>query len=186
MMNSPSSSAEVQTWSDITETPTLNKTQIVFTAGSTVMIDAPAEKVFKVITDVKRYSEWNTWCPKFELQEGEESLKVGTIGKMHVYMKEQDRTFTIPEEILELQNNAEEYKLSWRGGLLPSWAGKAERVQTVKPISKEQCQFKQWESMSGISSYIFKYLMGIPNQLANSNIIYSNDVKKRAEGLYKN
>lgn len=48
-MTTFNSNKDIQLWSEPSETPTLKKDQIVFTAGSTVKIDAPAEKVFKVI-----------------------------------------------------------------------------------------------------------------------------------------
>ncbi|KAI1839682.1 hypothetical protein JX266_014109 [Neoarthrinium moseri] len=101
-------------------------------------------------------------------------------------MEAQNRQYEIPAEILELEYKPQQYKLAWRGKLLPDWAGKAERVQIVTPVegsNYQQSQLKQWESMSGAASYVFKYVMGIPEQLANSNLLYSNDVKKRAEEL---
>lgn len=101
-------------------------------------------------------------------------------------MKEQNRTFEIPEEILEFENDSinDQFKISWRGVLLPNWAGKAERVQVVTSL-ENGCQLKQWESMSGFASYIFKYAMGIPKQLQDSNLLYSEDIKKRAEELHR-
>lgn len=71
--------------------------------------------------------------------------------------------------------------------MLPSWAGKAERVQLVTPVEGsdgQQCTLKQWESMSGFASYIFKHIMDVPKQLDDSNVLYANDVKARAEKLY--
>lgn len=184
-MASSISQEDIQLWSEVTETPSLKKNQIVFTAGSTVIINAPAEKVFEVITSVSEYNKWNRWCPKFEFEQNEE-LQVGSKGVMHVTMEAQNRTFEIPEEILELERDPNQFKISWRGGLLPSWAGKAERVQIVTPLEGQKSQLKQWESMSGFASYILKYAMGVPKQLQDSNLLYSEDIKKRSEMLYSN
>ncbi|KAI1877816.1 hypothetical protein JX265_003824 [Neoarthrinium moseri] len=179
------SSGPARVWSDVMETPTLTKQQIVFTVGSTVTIDAPADKVFAIIMSFDKYGEWNTWCPKFEFKDGERP-EVGSTGTMHVNMEAQNRQYEIPAEILELEYEPQQYKLSWRGKLLPAWAGKAERVQIVTPVegsNNQQSQLKQWESMSGFASYVFKHIMGIPKQLADSNALYSNDIKKHAEKL---
>lgn len=44
-------------WSTPTATPSLGTGRIVFTAGSTIVIDAPAKEVFDVMVDFERYSE---------------------------------------------------------------------------------------------------------------------------------
>lgn len=38
--------------------------------------------------------------------------------------------------------------------------------------------------MAGWVTYIFKYAMGIPKQLEESNVKYSNDLKAYAEKLH--
>lgn len=188
MMTASIATENIQLWSDVTETPNLKKNQIVFTAGSTVIIDAPAKEVFEVIISVSKYHEWNRWCPKFELENGQDRLAPGAKGVMHVSMEAQNRTFEIPEEILEFESESDQHKISWKGGLLPSWIGKAERVQIVTTLegsNGKKSQLKQWESMSGFASYLFKYAMGVPKQLQDSNLLYSEDIKKRAEDLHK-
>jgi hypothetical protein len=69
--------------------------------------------------------------------------------------------------------------------LLPSWAGKAERVQEVTPSEDgKSCIITQWQSMSGWATYIFKYVMGIPKQLDDANVKYCNELKMYAEAKY--
>lgn len=97
-MSAPSTSAV--SWSEIHETPSLQKAKINFTAGSTVTIQAPADKVFAIITAFDKYGEWNTWCPKFEFKEGEK-VGVGSTGTMHARMKAQNKDYVIPEKVCE-------------------------------------------------------------------------------------
>lgn len=86
-----------------------------------------------------------------------------------------------------MTSTPEKYTLSWRGMLLPTWAGIAERVQIVTPTADgKACEVKQWESMAGWATYIFKYAMGVPKQLDDSNLRYSEDLKAYAEKLYGN
>lgn len=63
----------------IQETPGQPANTIVFTSGSTATIQAPADKVFNIITDYSKYGQWNSWTPKFETKDGQ-SLRVGSEG----------------------------------------------------------------------------------------------------------
>lgn len=94
--------------------------------------------------------------------------------------------FSVCIQILQLESTPEKHILSWQGQLLPSWMGLVERVQEVTPSEDGQsCTLKSWESFAGWISYIFKYAMGIPKQLEESNVRYSNDLKAYAEKLYR-
>lgn len=90
--------ATAQAWRDVEETTNLKRRDIVFTAGSSITIDAPADKVFEVIMAFDKYGEWNTWCPKFEFGQ-DEKIGVGSTGKMHCRMEAQNRNYEIPEEV---------------------------------------------------------------------------------------
>ena len=58
-------------WSTVTETFGLKTSNIVFTVGSTIDIDAPADTVFEIIAGFSNYQSWNSWCPKFTFPDGE-------------------------------------------------------------------------------------------------------------------
>lgn len=93
-----SSAPSAKAWSEVQETPNLTKQQINFTCGSTVTIQAPADKVFGIITAFDKYGEWNLGCPKFDFNKDEE-LAVGAIGIMHVRMEAQNRDYEIPAKV---------------------------------------------------------------------------------------
>ncbi|EWY82488.1 hypothetical protein FOYG_14581 [Fusarium oxysporum NRRL 32931] len=69
-------------WTTPTATPSLGTGRVVFTAGSTIAIDAPAKEVFDTIVDFRRYSEWNTWTPRltFTDSEASDAVKPGASG----------------------------------------------------------------------------------------------------------
>jgi hypothetical protein len=88
-------------------------------------------------------------------------------------------------QILRLERTPQKYALAWRGMLMPTWVGIAERVQEVTPLGDgKACTVKQWESMAGWVTYIFRYAMGIPQQLNEGNLRYLNSLKAHAESLY--
>lgn len=88
----------------------------------------------------------------------------------------------VPAQIVDLVRTAEGYTLAWQSQLLPFWALSAERVQVVTPLPGSKiCQVQQWESMSGIVAYIFKYFMDMQRQLDESNVHYLEELKIFAE-----
>ena len=55
-------------------------------------------------------------------------------------------------------------------------------MQVVTSIEDgKACEVKQWESMAGWASYIFKHAMGIQKQLDDANSRFSDDLKAHAE-----
>ena len=94
-------SSSALTWSDIHETPNLDKTKIVFTSGSTVIIHAPAGRVFDILTAFDKYGEWNSGCPTVSFQEGNK-IGVDAVGTMHVKKEGQEKAFKMPAKVTAL------------------------------------------------------------------------------------
>jgi hypothetical protein len=163
-------------------TATFNQPEsaILLTSGSTVRIKAPAKAVFEAILDTKNYETWNTWSPKLDFPNGRID-EVESTGILQVTMSGQNRTYAVPVKILDITSSPDRYALSWRGQMLPEWFGISERVQSVIPISEDECELRQWESMSGWGIYLLKYLLGVQKSLDEGNIIFANDLKAHAE-----
>lgn len=94
-------SSSALTWSDIHETPNLNRTKVVPTSGSTVVIHAPAGRVFEILTAFDKYNEWNSGCPTVSFQEGDK-IGVGAVGTMHVKKEGQEKAFKMPAKVTAL------------------------------------------------------------------------------------
>jgi hypothetical protein len=163
-----------------TATYSQQESSIVLTSGSTLRIKAPAKAVFEAILDTKSYETWNTWSPKLEFPNGRIE-EVGSTGTLQVKMSGQNRTFAIPVKVLDISSSPDRYALSWRGQMLPAWFGISERVQSIVPISKDECELRQWESMSGWGVYLLKWIMGVQKSLDEGNITFADDLKAYAE-----
>ncbi|EXA36544.1 hypothetical protein FOQG_11270 [Fusarium oxysporum f. sp. raphani 54005] len=164
-------------WTNPTATPSLGTGRVVFTAGSTISIDAPAKEVFDTIVDFRRYSEWNTWTPRltFTDSEASDAVKPGASGILETLTDSGDDIMKIPIEILELSYGEEECKLAWKSKYLPWWAATIERVQTVTPKGPDACEIKNWESMGGLAAYAMK-LSWVSKQLGAANVRYLDEL----------
>ncbi|QGI81083.1 hypothetical protein CEK25_007812 [Fusarium fujikuroi] len=87
-------------WTTPTATPSLGTGRIVFTAGSTIVIDAPAKEVFNAMVDFRRYSEWNTWTPRLTFldTEASEAVEPGASGILETLADSGDDIMKIPIE----------------------------------------------------------------------------------------
>jgi hypothetical protein len=52
---------------------------------------------------------------------------------------------------------------------------------TPVPGNDGASQVQAWETMSGPAAYVFKYVMGVPEQLNKANVNYLNELKTYAE-----
>ncbi|KIW39744.1 uncharacterized protein PV06_08330 [Exophiala oligosperma] len=166
-----------------TATPSQPAGTVLFTSGGTVTINAPASVVFDTITGFSRYDRWNDWTPSLKFEAADEEVKTGLTGLLKTHMGAQARDYDVPVEIIELSRSPAKFRLCWRSKLLPSWALTAERVQEVTPVdgAGQTCQVRNWESMGGPAAYAFKYLMGIPAQLNELNVMYLDRLKEYIE-----
>ncbi|KAF5556510.1 hypothetical protein FNAPI_5735 [Fusarium napiforme] len=164
-------------WSTPTATPSLGTGRIVFTAGSTIVVDAPAKEVFDVMVDFRRYSEWNTWTPRLTFNDAEDSEAVepGARGVLETLTYGGEDMMNIPIEILALNYGEQECKLAWKSNYLPWWAATIERVQTVCAKGPDTCEVKNWESMGGLAAYAMK-LSWVSKQLETSNVRYLEEL----------
>lgn len=135
-----------------TGTPNQPESSVVLTSGSSIRIQASAQTAFDVLLATDKYSEWNSWCPSLTFTENDSIRKPGSKGTLRCHMEAQDRSYDIPiviQSVTEAGEEAERYELVWQSNLLPSWFAMAERVQTVTRIGENECELRQWESMSG-------------------------------------
>ncbi|KAG7409761.1 hypothetical protein Forpe1208_v011382 [Fusarium oxysporum f. sp. rapae] len=164
-------------WTTPTATPSLGTGRVVFTAGSTIVIDAPAKEVFNTMVDFRRYSEWNTWTPRLTFidTEASEAVVPGASGILETLTDGGDDIMKIPIEILALSYGEQECKLAWKSNYLPWWAATIERVQIVTAKGPDACEAKNWESMGGLAAYAMK-LSWVSKQLATANVRYLDEL----------
>ncbi|RBQ79469.1 hypothetical protein FVER53590_11853 [Fusarium verticillioides] len=170
-------------WPTPTATPSLGTGRIVFTAGSTIVIGAPAKEVFDIMVDFRRYGEWNTWTPRLTFidTEASEAAKPEDRGILETLTYGGEDMMKIPIEILALNYGEQECKLAWKSNYLPWWATTIERVQTVTAKGPDTCEVKNWESVGGLATYATK-LSWVSKQLETPNVRYLEELAACVKG----
>ncbi|KAH7259249.1 uncharacterized protein BKA55DRAFT_724190 [Fusarium redolens] len=147
-------------WTTPTATPSLGTGRVIFTAGSTIVIDSPAKEVFNAIVGFSRYSEWNTWTPRLTFTDNEalDAIELGANGILETLTDSGGDIMKIPIEIWELSYGEGQCKLAWKSKYLPWWATTIER-----------------ESMGGLAAYAMK-LSWVSKQLEAANVRYLDEL----------
>jgi uncharacterized protein YndB with AHSA1/START domain len=110
----------------------MTKSQNIVTS-ITVEIEAPASVVWKVLTDLDRYSEWNTFCPGIK-----STLKLGDPVTMTVKSPNSDELGTAVEYLVCFEP---EQLLSWEARPTAESKAAARRDQYVQALGPERCSY---------------------------------------------
>src|SRR4051812_2964572 len=89
-------------WTTPTATPSLGTGRVIFTAGSTIVIDSPTKEVFNAIVGFSRYSEWNTWTPRLTFTDNEalDAIELGANGILETLTDSGGDIMKIPIEVV--------------------------------------------------------------------------------------
>jgi len=143
----------------------------VFTVSSSVLISAPASRIFDAIVDTANWSKWNTFVPSVEIlkqpsdhSDNAEKLAVGTNMRFTVYMKPGGSATSSMEQVTVLDSEAR--KICWKFTGTPSWLLRAERVHEMIDKDDGTCEYRTWETFAGPVAYIIRS-------------IYRNDLQER-------
>ena len=118
-------------------------------------IDAPIERVWKVLTEFERYPEWNPFTVRVlaRLEMGAAvSMRVNLIG-----------SFVQPqtEYITTLDPGR---RICWSMKGLPNWLLGATRCQWLEPLSSERTRYASTDRITGILAPIVMFFFGGPMQ----------------------
>jgi hypothetical protein len=106
-----------------------------------IEIQAPAERVWAILTDFASYSEWN---PFVRRAEGE--AKVGA--KLHLYIQPSGgKGLTFRPTVLVADSNRE---LRWLGRLWVTGLFDGEHSFSIEPLGEGRLRFVQRERFSGL------------------------------------
>ena len=128
-----------------------------------VAIDAPAEKVWALITDAAKITEWNSAVTKIE-----GDIAVGN--KLSIQVPISDRTFT--PKVVAMEENR---RMVWGDGFAPMFRG--ERTYTLTPTDSG-CTFTMTEVFSGL---MFPMIAGSLPDMGPSFDTWAADLKAAAE-----
>jgi hypothetical protein len=113
-------------------------------------IDAPAETVWQILTDLPRFSEWNPF-----IREARGRLAVGGTVKVRAHPP-----LGIPlrfqATVLACEENRE---LRWRGQVLASWLASGEHCFTLEPAGPGRVRFVQREIFGGLLPRLARWLL---------------------------
>ncbi len=104
-------------------------------------IDAPADTVWRVLTDLERFPAWNPF-----IREAHGSTEVG--GTVHVRVRPSLRVpLRFSARIRAREANRE---LRWEGYLLSPWLASGDHSFTIEPLGDGRVRFTQRERFSGL------------------------------------
>ena len=110
--------------------------------SQSVLIDAPAEKVWDVLVDFEGYGKWNPFCVA-----AEGTLALGEPLKMTLknYL-EPGRFFENTEVFCAIDAP---YLLSWEAPWVDEWPYPARRDQIIESLSDGQCKYYSTDAFLG-------------------------------------
>lgn len=117
---------------------------------STTEIEAPAETVWRVLTDLEAFAVWNPF-----IRRAEGSTEVGDT--VHVRVRSSLRVpLGFEARILERREGRE---LRWRGHVLAPWLACGEHTFTIEPLEDGRVRFEQRETFSGLLPWLARRLL---------------------------
>ncbi len=136
-----------------------------------IEIDAPAARVWQVLTDTEAFSEWN---PSIASIDGQ--LEEGSRISMRVTPK-RGMAMTVKATVIKAEPDRE---LRWLGHLVTSALFAGEQSFTIEPLSGGSVRFHQAERFTGI----LVPLMGLIGAFRNTHddfVRMNEALKNRAE-----
>lgn len=110
--------------------------------SQSVIIDASAEKVWKVLVDFGRYGEWNPFCVA-----AEGTLALGEPLKMTLKNYLEPGGFFDNTEFFCAIDAP--HLISWEAPWAEEWPYPARRDQIIEPLSTDQCRYHSTDAFLG-------------------------------------
>ncbi len=116
------------------------------TIETSKIINASADKVWKVLTDFESYPEWNPFIRQIEGK-----AVVGTQVEAHIQLPDQKSMIFKPTVLVSKPNR----EFRWLGSLWTKGIFDGEHYFILKPLGENRTEFIQGENFSGLLSGIF-------------------------------
>lgn len=104
-----------------------------------VEIDAPIDRVWKILTELGRYGDWNSFTPRVE-----STLRIGD--PVHLYVRLLGERLT---HRVETVTRNEPHTLGWEMKLGARFLLHAERVQVLTPIDEGRTHYMTEDCFTG-------------------------------------
>jgi uncharacterized protein YndB with AHSA1/START domain len=139
-----------------------------------VEINAPASVVWQVLTDLDRYSEWNTFCPGII-----STLKLGDPVTMQVKTPNSHEIGTAVEYLVCFEP---ERLLSWEARPTSQSKDAARRDQYVEALGPERCSYITTDVFLGLNADQLMKNIGAWAKAGFDDV--ARGLKKQAEAIY--
>lgn len=138
-----------------------------------VDIDAPADLVWEVLSDVDRYGEWNSFSPEVrtDFTIGSPAEVVIAMGRRRVRVSATIRAFDPPRHI------------AWGGTLAPPrWFFSFVREQHLEAVGTNRCRYHNVEHLAGACGPLIFFFLG--GMIRRNYTAVAMELKRRAEAKY--
>jgi hypothetical protein len=142
----------------------------VGTVRAEIEIDAPAERIFDILTDLKSYSEWNPFTPRVE-----STLRPGDA--VHLYVRL--RGEKLSHRVEYVTRNERPARLCWGTKIGAGFLLRAERCQSLSPIDARRTRFVNEDVLRGWLAPLVMLLFGSDMQRGFETVAAA--LKQRAE-----
>lgn len=139
-----------------------------------VEIEAPVSIAWEILIDLKRYSEWNSFCLA-----AESTMQIGDLVNMQCRIPGTDTIIPINEYLVACEP---EQLLSWEQRPVPENKDAARRDQYLEALGPERCAYFNTDIFLGVNQDTITAEHGAWVKVAFDNVAL--DLKKRAEALY--
>jgi len=138
-----------------------------------VEIEASADTVFAVLTDLEAYPSWNPFTSRVA-----STLEVGAPIRLRVHLGR--LTLTQVEHVREVTPPAPEGRVAWGIRTAVPWLLRAERVQTITPLGEARCRYTTVDTIGGLLEPLVTMLFG--PALDEGFTTMAEALRRRAEG----
>jgi len=138
-----------------------------------IRIGAPAGLVWKVLTDVERYGEWNPFTPhvRTDFEIGSPAHLLVRMGSAKVRITETVSAFEAPRLI------------AWGKTFGARWLLAAVREQHLEPVSETSCCYHNTDRLTGVLAPLVLLCSGGYMRVGFTGV--GEGLKRQSEALYK-
>jgi hypothetical protein len=120
--------------------------QVMWQADYEIVIDAPPEAVWQVLTDLERYGQWNAYSPS-----AKGDLRVGGVVAIVAHLGNEQQH--VNNRVLELIPNE---RLCWQSMNIYRWFVTGVRCRTLEVMPSQHTRFRQQETFTGLLSGVVR------------------------------
>lgn len=139
---------------------------------SKITIHAPIQKVWDVLSNFDKYSQWNPFTPKIEIKN-----EIGSTVGLHVRLNPKSKKTILQKETLLAWEEGK--RLEW--GITNSWFVRTVRIQSLKIIDENTTEYYTSDAFEGPLTGLILFLYRNKIQIGFDDVCIG--LKKQVEGL---